>query len=90
VVPDTSWELDPGSLAPAGQRAHEAIWVDYYATGGRFDDDSVVLFEAIAGKVAKAGDDYAPPLSAGPQTLWAVAHDTRGGASWISVPVNVR
>jgi hypothetical protein len=90
VVPATSWEVDPGSLAPAGQTAHEAIWVDYYATGGRFDDDSAVLFEATTGKVAKAGVGYAPPLSAGPRTLWAIVHDTRGGASWVSVPVAVR
>jgi hypothetical protein len=90
VVPDTSWELDPGTLAPTGHSAHEAIWVDYYVTGGQLDDDSVVLFDALAGKVSKAGDGYAAPLSAGPQTLWAVAHDTRGGASWVSVPVNVR
>jgi hypothetical protein len=88
VVPDSSWELDPGSLDPTGGVAHEAIWVDYYVTGGRLDDDSVVLFDAHSGRVPSAGDGYAPPLSRGPQTLWAVVHDTRGGASWISVPLN--
>jgi hypothetical protein len=90
VVPDASWELDPGSLAPSGQRAHEAIWVDYYATAGRFDDDSVVLFDESSGRSSRAGDGYAPPLSGGSQTLWAVVHDTRGGASWMSFPVNVK
>jgi hypothetical protein len=89
VVPDSSWELDPGSLAPAGAAAHEAIWVDYYVTGGRFDDESMVLFDAISGRASSSRDKYAAPLSAGPQTLWAVVHDTRGGASWVSFPINV-
>ncbi len=90
VVPESSWELDPGALAPPGHSAREAIWVDYYVTGGRFDDDSEVLFDPVGGKVSRSGDDYAPPLSAGPQTLWAVVHDTRGGTSWVSVPMNVK
>jgi hypothetical protein len=90
VVPDSSWESDPGALDPSGGEAHEGIWVDYYATGGgRFDDDSVVLFDAHSGRAPPADDGYAPPQSPGAQTLWAVVHDTRGGASWISVPVNV-
>src|SRR5579883_435061 len=90
VVPDTSWELDPGSLAPAGLPAREAIWVDYYASGGRFDEDSAVLFDATSGRVSSTADGYAAPLSARPGMLWAVVHDTRGGASWISVPVLVK
>jgi hypothetical protein len=89
VVPDSSWEVDPGALDATGGEAHEAIWADYYVTGGRFDDDSVVLFDAHSGRVQSASDGYAAPLSRGPQTLWAVVHDTRGGVSWISVPLNV-
>jgi hypothetical protein len=87
-VPDSSWELDPGSFDPSGGSGHEAIWVDYYATGGRFDDDSAVLFDAHSGRASSTGDGYAAPQSAGPQTLWAVVHDTRGGTSWVSVPLN--
>jgi hypothetical protein len=89
-VPDSSWELDPGSLDPSGGPGHEGIWVDYYATGGQFDDDSVVLFDAHSGRASSTGDGYAAPQTAGPQTLWAVVHDTRGGTSWVSVPLNAR
>jgi hypothetical protein len=88
IVPDSSWEIDPGALDPSGGQAHEAIWVDYYATGGRFDNDSVALFDAHSGRAPSSADGYAAPLSPGPRTLWAVVHDTRGGTSWISVPVN--
>jgi hypothetical protein len=90
VVPDSSWDLDPGSLDPSGGPGHEAIWVDYYATGGRFDDDSVVLFDAHSGRASSTADGYAAPQSDGPQTLWAVVHDTRGGASWVSVPLSAQ
>jgi hypothetical protein len=90
VVPDASWEVDPGSLDPSGGAGHEAVWVDYYVTGGRFAADSVVLFDAHSGRAPSTGDGYGAPTSPGPQTLWAVVHDTRGGASWISVPVNAR
>ena len=55
VVPGASWEVDPGTLSPPGHDAHEAIWVDYYASGGQFDDDSVVLFDALAGRCRRPG-----------------------------------
>jgi hypothetical protein len=90
VVPDSSWEEDPGSLSPSGGPAHESIWVDYYATGGRFENDSSVLFDARSGRASSSADGYAPPLASGPRTLWAVVHDTRGGASWTTIPVNVQ
>jgi hypothetical protein len=89
VVPDSSWELDPGSLARAGVTAYEAIWVDYYVTGGRLDNDSMVVFDATSGRASSSRDRYAAPLSPGPQTLWAVVHDTRGGANWVSFPLHV-
>jgi hypothetical protein len=88
VVPDASWEVDPGSLDPSGGPGHEAVWVDYYVTGGRFAADSVVLFDAHSGRASSTGDGYGAPTSPGPQTLWAVVHDTRGGTSWVTVPVN--
>jgi hypothetical protein len=90
VVPDSSWEVDPGSFDPSGGPAHEGIWVDYYATAGRFSNDSVVLFDAHSGRVSPTTDGYAAPLSTGAQTLWAVVHDTRGGASWVSIPLNAK
>jgi hypothetical protein len=87
VVPDASWELDPGAYARSGGAAHEGIWVDYYVTAGRFTNDSAVLFDAYAGRAPSSTDPYAAPLSAGPQPLWVVVHDTRGGASWLQIPL---
>ena len=86
VVPEQSWELDPGSQGPSGSTAHEAIWVDYYVTAGHVGDDAMVLFDAHSGRASSTKDAYEPPLSAGPGTLWAVVHDNRGGVSWLQVP----
>jgi hypothetical protein len=88
VVPDTSWEVDPGALAQSGE-AHEGIWVDYFVTAGSFANDSEVLFDARSGRVSGTGDGWAAPLSPGNSTAWAVVHDTRGGAAWVSIPLNV-
>jgi hypothetical protein len=88
-VPDASWEVDPGNVGADGSAAHETIWVDYYATGGRFDKDTKQLFDAYAGRATATGDGFDPPLAAGAGTLWAVVHDNRGGASWIALPLHV-
>lgn len=90
VVPDSSWELDPGSLNASGGEVREAIWVDYYAAAGSFANDSVLLFDANSGRVASTADGYAAPTSPGAQTMWVVVHDTRGGASWVTLPVGAR
>jgi hypothetical protein len=89
VVPDSSWQLDPGSLSASGGDLHEGIWVDYYVTAGKFEEDSELLFDAQSGRVSSTGDGYAAPLSPGLQTLWVVVHDTRGGASWVTLPIHV-
>ena len=89
VVPDSSWQLDPGSLAASGGELHEGIWVDYYVTAGKLDEDSELLFDAQSGRVSSTGDGYAAPLSPGLQTLCVVVHDTRGGASWVTLPIHV-
>jgi hypothetical protein len=88
VVPAASWEVDPGALTLSGASAHEAIWVDYYTTGGRFANDSVVLFDANSGRASSnTGNGYAAQ-TAGTHAVWAVVRDTRGGVSWLTVPVH--
>jgi hypothetical protein len=90
AVPDSSWELDPGDVDASGNVSHETLWVDYYLTAGRVKTDSVLLFDAHGGRVSSSADPFDAPLSAGDQTLWAVVHDNRGGASWVGVPVHAR
>jgi hypothetical protein len=87
VVPDSSWEIDPGSQSPSGRPLHEGVWVDYYVSGGQLGNDAVVLFDANTGRASSTKDAYSAPLAPGEETLWAVVHDSRGGASWVSIPL---
>ena len=91
-VPDASWELDPQNPGDGGPH-HEQIWVDYYATMGSLSNEAVLAFDPVLGRVAlKATDeeDLQSVTSAQKGTLWAVAHDNRGGASWITVPLTAQ
>lgn len=89
VVPEGSHELDPSNADVSGAALREAVWVDYYLTDGRVKSDVRVLFDARAGRVPSENDLEAPSES-GDATLWAVAHDNRGGVGWASVPIHVR
>jgi hypothetical protein len=90
VVPEASQELDPGDVDASGNVAKEVLWADYYFTAGRVKTDSPLLFDAHSGRVGSSADAFDAPLSAGEQTLWAVVHDNRGGASWLAVPMHVQ
>ncbi len=84
VVPASSQESTPDD----GVR--EEIWVDYYVSGGKLKNDTVILYDPKKGALSGTGDDLYAPQSAGDFTLWAVVHDDRGGVSWTSVPFHVR
>jgi hypothetical protein len=91
VVPSSSQELDPADLSPSGVPLHEEIWVDYYLTAGTVGGPAL-LYDATAGKVATSAVQLTAPTVAvtGPQFLWAVVHDNRGGVKWLQVPLNVQ
>jgi hypothetical protein len=87
-VPMSSWEVDPASLDENGQPRHEEIWVDYYATGGGgFDDDAKLLYDGDRGVITDSADKFYASPNAGQGALYAVVHDSRDGANWVSFPV---
>jgi hypothetical protein len=88
-LPDSSWEIDPANIDSNGRVAHETIWVDYYATAGRFARDMKLLFDSHSGRVSPSADDFRAPRSSGSDRLWAVVQDNRGGATWVEVPLHV-
>jgi hypothetical protein len=91
VVPESSWEVNPGDIDPATNTPHhEVLWVDYYATGGDFGSTAKLLYDAVAGKLPDPHVTYTAPDYAGEQTMWIVVHDNRGGVSWLVVPLHVR
>jgi hypothetical protein len=90
-IPDASWERDPQDLGPDGGPLGEQIWVDYYATMGSMSDDAILIFDPALGHVKPPHQESLQSVtSKGKGTLFAVVHDNRGGASWITVPLNAQ
>jgi hypothetical protein len=92
VVPATSQE-------PTGAGRFEEIWVDYYSTFGSFSHAARLIYDpATPGRpVASQLDsdtEFQPPIWSpnDPERgfLWIVVHDNRGGASWVTVPVQLK
>jgi|HubBroStandDraft_1064217.scaffolds.fasta_scaffold55392_2 hypothetical protein len=92
IVPASSQEAQ-SQLGP-GNQPKEEIWADFYATYGSFSDDARLLYDPTAGSLGGASvtdDQFTPPTTATPSKgfIWIVVHDNRGGASWVTVPVQV-
>ncbi len=87
---DAAAEIDPDFVDSNGKVARETIYVDWFASIGRFTSDRKILFDGQIGRLPKTPIDYSPPTAPGKGTLWAVLHDNRGGTSWLEVPLEVR
>jgi hypothetical protein len=64
----------------------EATYVSWFVTGGQMDHERSGTTEPPGPYEAK----WLPPLDGGKFTLWAVAHDVRGGVSWKTYSVEAR
>jgi hypothetical protein len=89
TVPSSSWELDPGDLNSAGAPIHEEIWADDFVTAGSVGNGTL-LYDATTGALPSPTVSYTAPTTSGDQVLWTVAHDNRGGVSWLQVPLHVQ
>lgn len=87
-VSDASWEPNPDPDGKVSQ--HEQIWVAYYSDLGDLKDDARLLFDAKQGRVDKSEVEYRAPYTAAEGTLWAVVHDNRAGAAFVTLPIHVK
>jgi hypothetical protein len=83
VVDPKSAEPDDVARLRDGSDVTEQMWINYYA------DDKVemgtavkLLNDATTGFNDDHGTTLKAPKEAGEFRVWAVAHDSRGGASW--------
>ena len=86
VVPPSSQEPDPLD------NDKEEIWAEFFSTVGSFTDEARLLYNTTTGSVgdpSATDDQFHPPNDPGDGTIWIVVHDSRGGASWATVPVHV-
>ncbi len=89
-VPDGAQEVREGEADSEGKTRKEQVWVTYYTTGGRFDDDAKLLFDVETGRVPRSANKFRAPSQPGWYRLWAVVHDNRNGINWLEVPFEVR
>jgi hypothetical protein len=90
IVPESSQETDPFT------HLRELIWVDFYSTLGGFSSNAHLLYDPTSGSVgppSKTDVDFQPPV-VGPDDphagyIFMVVHDDRGGAAWVTVPVQL-
>ena len=90
VIPASSQEDNPEDVDPQGNVRKEEIWTDYYATFGSFDADARLVYDPTGGALPDPDGTWHAPDTPGDGTIWIVAHDNRGGASWAIVPVHVQ
>jgi hypothetical protein len=87
-VSDASWEPNPDPDGKVSQ--HEQIWVAYYSDIGDLKEDARLLFDATKGRVDKSEVEFRAPYTAVEGTLWAVVHDNRAGAAFVTLPIHVK
>jgi hypothetical protein len=80
-VPSSSWTP-----------LHKSIWVDYYAMKGGLGSEARLLYDVSAGQTSDSANRvvYTPTPSAGPDTLWAVVHDSNEGVTWLEVDITAK
>lgn len=80
LVPDVA-EVVPGELDADGAPLRETVWVNYYVDAGELDRNDALVSDAAEGYRDSFDVSWTPPAEPGLVTLWAVGHDSRGGAS---------
>jgi hypothetical protein len=88
-VPASSQEIVP-PIGPGDDPGREEIWVDWFSSAGKIDDEARLLYDPAAGKLPSTATTFRAPLSPSETTVWAVVHDSRAGVAWTSVPLHVR
>ncbi|HMJ13126.1 MAG TPA: hypothetical protein VK524_17015 [Polyangiaceae bacterium] len=84
-VPEQSQESDSTS-----DRGREQVWVNYYATGGKFDQEARILYDVNEGRLSDTPAEFRTPRVAGTHKIWAVVHDNRGGVEWVQANLIVQ
>ena len=73
-------DLDP-DVDSSGNEEHEAVWVDWYASDGDFDQDVTLIYDPTAGLNTATTVAWIAPPASELVTIWAAIHDSRGGGS---------
>ena len=92
VVDPASWETTILTDVN-GNLEHEEIWADFYVSLGQVTGGASLLYDATKGLIGDptvTDDQFTPPKDPGSGFIWIVVHDNRGGASWVTIPVEIQ
>ncbi len=86
--------VQPGAVSPLSVEAvaegeDEKLIAAWYTTAGGLADDRVALGEGRTATFTAPGADDLPIPESRRGQVWAVVRDTRGGQSWLEVPLFV-
>jgi hypothetical protein len=88
-VPEDVAEIDEDAKSQDGKPLTEVVWVDYFADGGSFDRDLMLVSDATTGITDDHKTKWMPPSEPGLWNLWAVVRDARGGTTILQRSVTV-
>jgi hypothetical protein len=88
---DQNAEIDPDNVDSNGHVLRETVYVDWFATNGRFKSDRKIVYDGNLGRPPKTDAEYEPPNDPVPNgKVWAVLHDNRGGTTWQEFPLVIQ
>jgi hypothetical protein len=90
IIDPASAEVDQVSQDAYQEAFQEQMWVRYYVTRGGVKSDVRLLNDAKKGWNDDYGTKFWAPKEKGPVSVWAVAHDNRGGVSWVRQEIGVQ
>jgi hypothetical protein len=86
----STFEKDQVTNDAYGHDYYEQMWIDYYATAGKFHSATKLLNDASTGYNSANGTQYYAPKATGPVRLWVVTHDNRGGVNWVGTTLTIQ
>ncbi|MFI5299496.1 MAG: hypothetical protein ACHREM_15505 [Polyangiales bacterium] len=90
AVDPSSAEADPVATFLKGAPRSELLYVSYYATDGSLGSATKLVVDPALGPTTDWSTTWTPASIAEEVTIWAIAHDSRGGVAWSSMTVVVR
>lgn len=89
VFDDASSEVDPDAIDAAGRVGRETLYVDWFTSIGKLNASRRIVFDPFDGRPEVQHVELDPGDHPGKGVVWAVLHDSRGGVSWLSVPIEI-
>jgi len=83
-------EKDTVSAVYFNRDVWEQEWINYYVDRGAVKSDVRLLNDAETGWNDDFGTEFYAPKDPGTATVWAVAHDNRGGESWVRARIGIK